>query len=180
MSISKEKFIKDVVPEMMKEFQYQVPIAVPKIEKIVVNIGTGKVRDKKDTVENIVNHLTLITGQRPYPRAAKKAISTFKMRQGEVIGYKTTLRGKRMYDFLDRLVNLAIPRMRDFHGISLKSIDEGGNLTLGIREHIVFPEIIGENIRDIFGFEITIVTNAKSRDEAIKLFRLLGFPLQKT
>lgn len=175
----KEKYIKEVVPKMTKEFGYKTPMAVPRILKVVVNAGTGKNRDKKDFVDIVVKHLTLITGQKVSPRPTKKAIASFKTREGMVIGYKATLRGQRMYDFLDRLVNLAIPRMRDFRGIPLHSIDQGGSLSLGIREHIIFPEMIGEDVRSIFGFEVTIVTNAKSRKEAEEFFRLLGFPFQK-
>jgi large subunit ribosomal protein L5 len=176
----KEKYIKEVVPKMMKGgFGYTSIMAVPRIKKVVINIGIGKVRDQKETVEVIVKQLTMIAGQSIAPRPAKQAMASFKTRQGMVIGYKTTLRGLKMYDFLSRLTNLAIPRMRDFRGIPLKGIDAGGNLTLGVKEHIIFPEMIGENIKDIFGFEVTVVTNAKSREEAIELFRGLGFPLQK-
>ena len=179
MNGMKEKFNKEVVPKMTKEFGYKTPMAVPRVLKVVVNSGTGKNRDKKDAIEIVVKHLALITGQKTSPRVTKKAIASFKTREGMVIGYMATLRGRRMYDFLDRLVNLAIPRMRDFRGIPLRSIDRGGNLSLGIKEHIIFPEIIGEDVRSIFGLEVTIVTNAKSVKEAVELFRLLGFPLQK-
>ena len=179
MMLMKEKYLKEVVPKMMKEFGRKSPMAVPRILKVVVNSGTGKNRDKKDAMEIAVKHLALITGQKASPRPAKKAIDSFKTREGMIIGYMATLRGERMYDFLDRLVNLAIPRMRDFRGIPLRSIDRGGNLSLGIREHIVFPEMIGEDVRSIFGFEVTIITNAKNVKEAAELFRLLGFPLQK-
>ncbi len=175
----KEKYIKDVAPKMMKEFKYKSPMAVPRILKVVVNIGTGKMRDKKDFVEGAINQLALITGQKASPRATKQAISSFKTRIGMIVGYKTTLRGERMYDFLDRMVSLAIPRTRDFRGISLKSLDRGNNLTLGIKEHIVFPEMIGEDVRNIFGLEVTVVTNAKKREEAIELFKLLGFPFAR-
>ena len=174
-----EKYFKEVVPKMIKEFGYKSPMAVPRVLKVVVNSGTGKSRDKKDAVDIVIKHLALITGQKSMPRPTKKAIASFKTREGMVIGYKVTIRGKRMYDFLDRMVQLAIPRMRDFRGIGLHSIDQGGNLSLGIREHIVFPEIIGEDVKSIFGLEVTVVTSAKSRKEAEELFRLLGFPLQK-
>lgn len=175
----KEKYIKIVAPKMTKEFGYKSPMAVPKILKVVVNVGTGKMRDKKEAVEAVVKHLALITGQHADPRATKKAIASFKTREGMVIGYRVTLRGGRMYDFISRMVDLAIPRMRDFRGIDTKAIDQGGNLTLGIREHIIFPEMIGEDVRNIFGLEVTMVTNAKSKKEAEELFRLMGFPLQK-
>ncbi|MBI2023114.1 50S ribosomal protein L5 [Candidatus Giovannonibacteria bacterium] len=176
----KEKYNKEIVPELQKHGKYSSVMAVPKVTKVVVNIGTGRLREKKESVEAAQKHLTMITGQKLSPRPTKKAISSFKTREGMIVGYKVTLRGKRMYDFLDRLINLAIPRMRDFRGIGLKSVDQGGSLTLGIREHIVFPEVMSENIKDIFGFEITVVSNSKSRDEAVELFRRMGFPLQKT
>ncbi|KKT41401.1 MAG: 50S ribosomal protein L5 [Candidatus Giovannonibacteria bacterium GW2011_GWA2_44_13b] len=175
----KEKYNNEVVPKMTKEFGYKSPMAVPRVLKVVVNSGTGKNRDKKDAIEIVIKHLALITGQKTSPRPTKKAIASFKTREGMVIGYMATLRGQRMYDFLDRMVNLAIPRMRDFRGIPLRSIDQGGNLSLGMREHIVFPEMIGEDVRSIFGFEVTVVTSAKSKKEAAELFRLLGFPLQR-
>ena len=164
MQSIKEKYIKDAVPKMMKEFGLKSPMAVPRMLKVTVNVGTGKMRDKKDAVETVEKHLTLITGQN---------------REGMVVGYKVTLRGQRMYDFLDRLVHFAIPRMRDFGGISLKSVDQNGNLTYGIREHIVFPEMIGEDVKNIFGLEVTVSTNGGNRERAIELFRLLGFPLKK-
>ncbi len=179
MKSIKEKYIKEVIPKMTKEFGYKTPLAVPRVLKVVVNVGTGKMRDKKDMVEGVIRQLVLITGQKASPRPTKQAIASFKTRIGMIVGYATTLRGARMYDFLDRLINLAIPRTRDFRGISLKSIDQGNNLTLGIKEHIVFSEMIGEDVRSIFGLEVTVVTNAKKREEAIALFKLLGFPLSK-
>ncbi len=179
MQSLKEKYKKEVMGKMIKEFGYKTPMAVPRILKAVVNCGVGKMRDKKDAVEAAEKQLTLITGQKLSPRPAKKAIASFKTREGMIIGYKVTLHGSRMWNFIDRLVNLAIPRMRDFRGISLKGVDQNGNLTIGIKEHIVFPEMIGEDVRNIFGFEVTIVTNAKSREEAISFFKLLGVPFQR-
>jgi|SRR3989344_915323 len=174
----KEKYLKEVVPKMIKEFGYKTPMAVPRILKVSVNSGTGRIRDKKDAIESVVKFLAIITGQKASPRPAKKAISSFKTREGVIVGYKVSLGGQKMYDFIERLVNLALPRTRDFRGISPKTIDNGGNLTLGIKEHIVFPETIGEDVKNIFGLQVTIVTNAKSRKEAESLFRLLGFPLK--
>lgn len=174
----KEKYFKKVVPEMIKKFGYKTPMATPRILKVVVNSGIGRIKDKKDAVETVEKHLTLITGQKPSARPAKKAISSFKTREGMIVGYKITLHGEKMYDFIERLINLAIPRTRDFRGISLKSVDSEGNLTLGIKEHIIFPETTGEEVKSIFGFEITITTNAKTKDEAVNLFRLLGFPFK--
>ena len=174
----KEKY-KEIVPKMMKEFEKSSPMAVPCVLKVVINVGTGKMRDKKEAIESVEKYLTQIAGQKVSPRPTKKAVASFKSREGMIVGYKATLRGDRMWDFLNRLVHLAIPRIRDFRGISLKSIDQGGNLTLGIREHIVFPEMIGEDVRNIFGLEVTVVTSAKNKEEAVRLFRALGFPLQR-
>lgn len=174
----KEKYYKKIVPEMIKIFGYKTSMAVPKVLKVVVNSGIGRIKDNKDAVSVVEKHLSLITGQKPFSRGAKKAISSFKTRVGQVVGYKVTLHGIKMYDFIDRLINLTIPRTRDFGGISLNSIDQGRNLTFGVKEHIVFPEIIGEDVKIIFGLEVTIVTNAKTKNEAKTLFKLLGFPLQ--
>lgn len=178
MPIIKEKYNKEVAPALQKKFGYKNVLAVPRFMKVVLNVGIGKLREEKEH-EEIKKILTLITGQIPAPRPAKKAIATFKTREGLIIGLKVTLRGKRMYDFLDRLVYAALPRVRDFRGLDTKFVDQGGSLNIGIREHIIFPEIIGEDVRKIFGFEVTIVTNAKTREEAIELFRASGFPLKR-
>ena len=170
-----EKYIKEVVPALKKQFGYPNTLAVPRILKVSVNCGVGKIRDDKEQQE-VVKYLTMITGQKPVPCVAKKAIATFKTRLGMVLGYRVTLRGERMYDFLERMVQSAIPRMRDFHGLNA-SIDQGGAFTIGIREHIIFPETINEEVHTIFGFEVTMVTNAKSKEEAKALLTLLGFPL---
>ena len=179
MQTLKEKYNKEVMPKMTEKFGYKTPMAVPKILKVVVNSGIGKLRENKDVVEALERHLTLIVGQKLSPRPARLAVASYKTRKGMIIGYKATLRGNRMYDFLERLISLAIPRTRDFRGITVKSVDQNGNLTIGIKEHIVFPEMIGEDVRTIFGFEVTVVTNSKTRNEALELFKLLGFPLQK-
>lgn len=172
-----EKYKKEVLPRMMAEFKYKNPMAVPKIEKVVVNVGVGRIRDEKGQ-EAIQKALTLIVGQKVAPRPARTAISAFKTRRGLIIGYAATLRGKRMYDFLERLIHIALPRQRDFQGISEKSFDQRGNLTLGIKEHIVFPEMLGEDMRSIFGFEVTVVTTSHSRKEGIFLLKYLGFPVK--
>lgn len=163
---------------MRERFGYKNVMAVPKIEKVVVNCGVGRFREEKER-EEIIKFLALITGQKPAPRQAKKAIASFKTRRGLVIGYQVTLRGKRMWDFISRLINIAFPRTRDFQGISEKSFDPQGNLTVGIKEHIVFPEIIGEDYRFLFGLEVTVVTTARKREEGIELLRLFGFPIRK-
>lgn len=145
---------------------------------MVINIGLGRALKDEKFMEIALRDLALITGQKPKTTLAKKSIANFKTRKGQIVGAIVTLRGKRMRDFLSRLINIALPRTRDFRGISLKSLDKNGNLTIGIKEHIVFPEISGEEIRNIFGFEITVVVKAKNRDEAIKLYKTLGFPIK--
>ena len=162
---------------MQAKFGYKNIMAVPKIQKVVVNVGVGRMRDEKERAE-VVKYLSLITGQHPSSRPAKKAIASFKTRAGLVVGYQITLRGGRMYDFLSRLVNIALPRTRDFKGLGTSSFDEKGNLTIGIKEHIVFPEIIGEDYRVLFGLEVTVVTTAKNKEEGKELLRLVGFPFK--
>lgn len=180
----KEKYNKEIVPQMMKEFGYKNPLDVPKVQKVVVNIGVGKILSdldggkKKDMIKDISSNLALICGQKPIMTLAKKAISGFKTRQGALVGFKVTLRGSRMYDFLERLINLALPRLRDFQGIKIRAIDNGGNLTVGVKEHIVFPEIQPEKTKIIFGFGVVVVVNKGSKKETIKLFRLMGFPIK--
>lgn len=176
-SLLQQKYQTDVATVMQRSFGYANVMAVPRIVKVVVNAGVGRVRDEKQ-LETIRKSLALITGQKPAPRAAKKAIAAFKTRRGLVVGYQTTLRGRRMWDFLDRLVAIAIPRQRDFRGIDPQSFDAGGNLTVGFKEHIVFPEMIGEDVPFIFGLEVTVVTTAKNREEGKVLLKTLGFPIQ--
>jgi len=181
----KEKYQKEVVPEMMKKFGYKNVMAVPKIEKVVVNVGFGKEvmgktkEEQRKIQQEILEQLSLICGQKPQLRPARKSISGFKVKKGTPIGAKVTLRRERMWDFLERLIHLALPRSRDFRGINADSVDKSGNLTIGIREHIAFPEISPEKTRKIFGLEATIVTSCKTKEEGIELFKLLGFPLVK-
>lgn len=178
MQTIREKYKKIVVSEMKKKFGYKNEMAVPKIVKVVVNTGVGSVKDEK-ILENIESHLALITGQKPVKKSAKKSIASFKIRQGDLAGYSVTLRGQRMYDFLDRLINIAIPRIGDFRGLNPGAVDESGNFTIGVKEHVIFPEISEEDIKTIFGLEATIVTTAKNRDQALELFKLLRFPFKK-
>lgn len=177
MSSLQEKYKKEVIPAMRAKFGYKNIMAVPKIKKVAVNSGVGRIRDEKQH-EEIRKFMALITGQKPSPRPAKQAIAAFKTRQGLIIGYQVTLRGRRMYDFLSRMINIAFPRTRDFKGLEEKSFDERGNLTVGIKEHIVFPEMIGEDYRFLFGLEVTVVTNAKKREEGVELLKLMGFPIK--
>lgn len=175
-----EKYNKEVVPVLKKEFEYTNVMAIPKIKKVVVNIGTGRVARESKVVDAMAKDIALITGQAPIRTKAKKAIASFKTRKDLEIGIKVTLRGKRMHDFIDRLINVVLPRTRDFRGVKLSSVDKFGNLTLGIKEHIVFPEVVLESSKMIFGLGITVVTDAKSKEEAERLFRLIGFPLAKS
>ena len=180
----KEKYQREVIPAMMEKFSYRSKMAVPKIEKVIINTGFGKLvvgktsDEQKKIRESILNDLALICGQRPILTEAKKAISAFKIRKEMPLGAQVTLRKKRMFDFLERLIHIALPRSRDFRGINPKSFDKKGNLTIGIKEHITFPEVSPEKIKQIFGFEITIVTTAKSREEGIELLKLMGFPIK--
>ena len=180
----KDKYKKEVVPVMMKKFGYKNIMAVPKIEKVVINTGfgkliTGKTSDEQSKIfEAVSKDLSLITGQKPILTKAKKSISSFKIRKGLPVGARVTLRKKKMYDFLERLIHIALPRSRDFRGIDQKSVDKNGSLTIGVKEHIIFPEIMPEKVRNIFGLEITIATTAKTREEGLELLRLLGFPIK--
>lgn len=175
----KEKYVKEVIPKMKESFGYKNNLAVPRILKVTVNSGIGRISKDEKVQKEISQALALITGQGSVVCKAKKAISAFKTRKGMVVGLKVTLRGKRMYDFLSRLINIALPRTRDFRGLESKSVDKEGNLTIGIKEHIVFPEIASEEVKNIFGLEVTVVTNAKDRGKALELFKLMGFPIKK-
>jgi large subunit ribosomal protein L5 len=179
-----EKFKKQVIPALLEKFSYKSIMAVPKVTKTVINIGYGKEvagktgDEHKKIIESILNDLNLISGQKAVKTHAKKAISGFKIRKGSAVGAKVTLRGEKMADFLDRLIHLSLPRTRDFKGIPLKSIDDQGNLTIVVKEHIAFPEILPEKTRKILSLEVTVVTTAKTKQEAEELFKLLGFPIK--
>lgn len=172
-----EKYRKEVIPSVQREFGHGNPMAVPRVVKVTVNTGVGRIRDEKQH-EVVRRVLALITGQKPAPRPARRAIAAFKTRPGFVVGYRVTLRGRRMWDFLTRLITIAIPRQRDFRGIDPASFDGRGNLTIGFGEHIVFPELIGEDVPFLFGLEVTVVTTARRREEGIALLRHLGFPIR--
>ncbi len=181
----KDKYIKEVVPQMKEKFGYKNNMAVPKLLKVAVNTGFGRMvvdktsGERTKIQETIMKDLSLICGQSLVLTKARKSISVFKLREGVPIGAMVVLRRKKMYDFLDRLIHIAIPRFRDFRGIEQKSIDKQGNFTIAVKEHIAFPEIAPEKTRFIFGFEITIVNSAKTKEQALELFRLLGFPIKK-
>ena len=177
MEMVKEK-LQDVFKALKSEFSYTNPMQAPRIEKVVISTGTGKIDDKQK-LALIQDRLARITGQKAAPRGAKKSIASFKLREGDIIGYQTTLRGARMHDFLNRLIHVAIPNMRDFHGLKVSAIDEMGNYTMGLQEHTIFPETADEDIRDVFGLSITIVTSAKTKEESEALLRHIGLPLEK-
>ncbi|MGD0328416.1 MAG: 50S ribosomal protein L5 [Minisyncoccia bacterium] len=175
MSITKQKQ-QTAYLALLETFGYTSPMQSPRIEKVIVSSGVGKKRDKKQ-LELIEDRLARITGQKPAPRAAKISIASFKVRAGDTVGLQVTLRGARMFDFLDKLIHIALPRTRDFRGVPAKAIDDMGNLTIGIREHTIFPETSDEDLKDVFGLAITIVTTAKTHVEAEAFFRHIGMPL---
>jgi large subunit ribosomal protein L5 len=174
-----EKYKKEIVPKLKEKFGYKNNLMAPKIKKVVLNVGVGRQAKEQAFVDAVFKNLQKISGQKPIFTKAKKAISAFKSREGMVIGVAVTLRGKRMYDFLNKLINSSFPRVRDFRGISDKQIDRNGNLTIGFKEHMAFPEIKAEEADVIHGLEVCIATSAKTRDEGLELFRLLGFPFKK-
>ncbi len=163
---------------MKKEFGYKSDLAVPRIVKVVINAGVGKSLDNKKLLDQVVSDLAAITGQKPVLRLAKKSISSFKIREGLPIGVSVTLRGTMVYEFIDRLISVAVPRIRDFRGLPKDSFDGRGNYSIGLKEHIVFPEINTDSITSIFGLQVTIVTNAETDNEARRLLILLGFPIK--
>ena len=169
---------KNTFDALKETFKYKNIMQTPKIEKVVISAGIGSVKDK-NKIKTIQDRLAKITGQKEAARVAKKSIATFKSRQGDILGYQVTLRGQRMYDFLDRLIHIAIPRTRDFRGLDIKSVDEMGNFTMGIKEHTIFPETSDEDLKDVFGFSITFVTNTKNKEEAKEYLKSLGFPFKK-
>ncbi len=179
MNRLKEKYSKDVIPALMKHFGFDNIHCVPKLEKVSVNIGVGEATQNKALLDNAVKELTTITGRKPIITKAKKSISNFKLREGMPIGCKVTLRGEIMYEFVDRLISIVIPRVRDFRGTSNKSFDGRGNFSLGIKEQTVFPEIEYDKIDAVRGLNITIVTTANNDEEGRELLRFLGMPFKK-
>lgn len=179
MSRLVEKYKNEVVPELVKEFQYKSVMQAPKVEKVVVNIGVGEAISNPKSLEDAVVELTQITGQKPVVTLAKKSISNFKLREGSAIGCKVTLRGEKMYYFLDKLMNLALPRVRDFRGVSVNAFDGRGNYTLGIKEQLIFPEIKYDKVSKIRGMDIVIVTTAKTNEEGKALLTHLGMPFTR-
>ena len=172
----KDKYTKEVRKKLQDQFGIKNPMAVPKIEKVVLNMGVGEAISNIKVLDNAVDELTTITGQKPVVTKAKKSIASFKLREGQSIGTRVTLRGEKMYEFLDRLINIALPRVRDFRGVPTKSFDGRGNYTLGIRDHVIFPEIDVAKVDKSKGMNITIVTTAKNDEQARFLLRELGMP----
>ncbi|MFO7266140.1 MAG: 50S ribosomal protein L5 [Limnochordales bacterium] len=178
MSRLKEKYYKEVVPALRERFGYKSIMQVPRLEKIVLNMGVGEAAQNPKELESAMADLTAISGQKPAITRAKKSIANFKIREGMAIGLKVTLRGDRMYDFLDKLINVGLPRIRDFRGVSPKSFDGRGNYSLGLREQLIFPEIRYDRVDKIRGLDVTIVTTAKTDEEALALLSELGMPFR--
>ncbi|KQL52134.1 50S ribosomal protein L5 [Heyndrickxia shackletonii] len=179
MNRLKEKYEKELTPALTSKFNYKSVMQVPKIEKIVINMGVGDAVQNSKVLDNAVEELTLITGQKPVITRAKNSIAGFRLREGMPIGCKVTLRGERMYEFLDKLISVSLPRVRDFRGISKKSFDGRGNYTLGVKEQLIFPEIDYDKVSKVRGMDIVIVTTANTDEEARELLTLFGMPFQK-
>ena len=179
MAVLRDYYKSDVAPALMKKFEYKNVMQIPKLDKVVINVGCGEAKDNPKALDNIISELALITGQKGVITTAKKSVSNFKLRAGNKIGAKVTLRGDRMYEFIDRLFNLALPRVRDFKGISPNAFDGRGNYALGLREQLIFPEIEYDKIEKIRGMDIVFVTTAKNDEEAKELLTLMGAPFAK-
>lgn len=179
MSRLREKYIKEVIPEMKKNFGYKNEFAVPRLIKVTINVGAGRALTDDKFLDTVKSTLERISGQKPVFTRAKKSISAFKIRQNMIIGATVTLRGKIMYEFIDKLINVTLARVRDFRGLDSKSVDRAGNLTIGFKEHTVFPEIKSDEVERLHGLSVTINTNAKGQKETLSLFTLLGFPFKK-
>ena len=175
----KDKYQQEIIPAMMKKYHYKNKMAVPRIEKVVLNMGLGKARDDAKIIEEATQVMATITGQKPIITKTRKSISNFSIRKGMPVGCKVTLRKNRMYEFLDRLINVAIARIRDFQGVPSDSFDGRGNYTLGIREQLIFPEIEFDKVNTTLGMNVTIATNAKNDEEAKELIALIGMPFKK-
>ncbi|NLM05619.1 MAG: 50S ribosomal protein L5 [Tissierellia bacterium] len=175
----KDKYVNEVIPELTNKFKYENVMEVPKLDKIVLNMGLGDAKENPKILESAVKEMTMISGQKPVVTTAKKSIANFKLREGMNVGCKVTLRGKKMYDFLDKLVNIALPRVRDFRGVSDTAFDGRGNYALGIKEQLIFPEIEYDEIDSIKGLDVVIVTTAKTDEEAKEFLALMGMPFRK-
>ncbi|EKD33089.1 MAG: 50S ribosomal protein L5 [uncultured bacterium] len=179
MTLIKEKYMKSVVKELQKQFGYSNIMAVPKITKVTLNVGVGAHTKDAQMLEMIEKTLTVISGQRPVKTLARKSIASFKVREGTVVGMMVTIRGKRMWDFIDKLVNVSFARVRDFRGIDESAIDKNGNFSYGFKENVAFPEVTPEEIPSVHGLQVNITTTAKTHEEGVVMFKLLGFPLKE-
>ncbi len=179
MARYKDIYVKEVAPALMKKFNYKSVMQIPKLDKIVINVGCGDAKDNSKVIDNVMSEIALITGQKPIPTVAKKAVANFKIREGMKLGVKVTLRGERMYEFLDRLFNIALPRVRDFKGINPNAFDGRGNYSLGLKEQLLFPEIEYDKVDKIRGMDIAFVTTAQTDEEARELLALMGAPFAK-
>jgi large subunit ribosomal protein L5 len=175
----KAKYQSEIAKAMMEKFSYKNVMEIPKIEKVVINTGVGDVKDNSKSINMVVDEMALITGQKPVVTKAKKSVANFKVRQGMAVGMKVTLRGSQMYEFVDRLLSVALPRVRDFKGVNPNSFDGRGNYTMGVREQLIFPEINYDKVENVRGMDITFVTTAKTDEEARELLRLFGMPFSK-
>ena len=179
MNTMKELYVKEVAPALMQKFQYKSAMQIPRIDKIVVSVGCGDCKDNAKALDAVIKDITAITGQKAVATVARKSVANFKLREGMAIGCKVDLRGEKMYDFLDKLVNISLPRVRDFHGVSTTAFDGRGNYTLGVKEQIIFPEIQYDKVNKVRGMDIVIVTSAKTDEEARALLTELGMPFAK-
>ena len=178
MAIIYKKYKEKTIEEIRKELDFKNDFEVPRIIRVIVNVGIGKFLKDSNQIKEIVDSIASITGQKPVMTKAKKSIAGFKTREGLEVGIMVSLRGRRMWDFLDILVGAAIPRIRDFQGIKETSVDQNGNLNIGIKEHLIFPEIVPEHVKNVFSMQVNVVTNARNREKGIILFRKLGFPIE--
>lgn len=179
MTRLKAKYQDEIAKAMMEKFSYKNVMEIPKIEKVVINTGVGDVKDNSKSINMVVDELALIAGQKPVVTKAKKSVANFKVRQGMAVGMKVTLRGSQMYEFVDRLISISLPRVRDFKGVNPNSFDGRGNYTMGVREQLIFPEINYDKVENVRGMDITFVTTAKTDEEARELLRLFGMPFSK-
>lgn len=179
MARLKDYYRSEVAPALMKKFSYKSPMQIPRFDKIVINVGAGDAKDNAKAIDNIIEEITAITGQKAVPTYARKSVANFKVRQGMKIGVKVTLRGDRMFEFIDRLFNVALPRVRDFRGINANGFDGRGNYAFGLREQLIFPEIEYDKVDQIRGMDIAFVTTAKTDEEARELLSLMGAPFAK-
>ena len=179
MARLKDLYNADVAPALMKNFAYKSPMQIPKLDKIVINVGAGDAKDNAKAIDSIIEEITMITGQKAVPTYARKSVANFKLREGMKIGVKVTLRGDRMYEFLDRLFNFALPRVRDFKGINPNAFDGRGNYSLGLKEQLIFPEIEYDKVDKIRGMDVAFVTTARTHEEARELLTLLGAPFAR-